>query len=99
MILVRRSTLAVVLTLVTIASGAIGIFVPEPCASNEPIRSHAVCPPTCVTCGCCSQSVEAAVVPVPNSSDALLDEAVESLRQLPNAAARDILHVPKLRLA
>ena len=97
---VRRLTLAVLLTLLALsASGAPSMFVPEPCGSNEPVRSHSVCPPTCVTCGCCAQAAEPVLLSLTSSPEVLLTGIVDSLPRLPKAAPRDILHVPKLRLA
>jgi hypothetical protein len=98
---VRRFALALVVALLTFsASGAIALVVPEPCGTFEEAGGDdASCPPTCVTCGCCAQAAEpvgltvAAVFELP----AAIDTPPVPRRPLNNT--RDILHVPKLRLA
>jgi hypothetical protein len=97
---VRRFVLAVIVALLTIStSGLTGLARAEPCGSNESARSHGACPPTCVTCGCCAQAAEPAMVTVKSSADVPVAEVVVAFPQLPQTDPRDILHVPKPRIA
>ena len=97
---VRRFSLAVIVVLLSIsASGLSSLVVPEPCGSNEAVRTDNACPPTCVTCGCCAQAAEPAMLTVTRSADVPVAEVVVPLPQLPQTDPRDILHVPKSRIA
>jgi hypothetical protein len=97
--MVRRFALAIVVALLTFsASGVSAVVVPEPCTGYEqPGQDDGACPPTCVTCGCCAQAVEPAVLSVTISFDAPPAETAAFVPSLPRTHARDILHVPKLR--
>jgi hypothetical protein len=98
---VRRIALAIVVALLTFsASGVTALVVVEPCSTYEqPGRADGDCPPTCVTCGCCAQAVEAVSLPATTALDAPAHDAGPFIPRLPKATPRDILHVPKLRLA
>jgi hypothetical protein len=98
--LVRRFALAVLVALLTLsASGVTRLVVPEPCGSNEPARNDNACPPTCVTCGCCALAAEPVILTLSSSADVRVTDVVVPLPQLPTTDPRDILHVPKPRLA
>jgi hypothetical protein len=97
---VRRFSLAVIVVLLSIsASGLSSLVVPEPCGFSEPVRSDNDCPPTCVTCGCCAQAAEPAMLAVTTLADVPIAEVVMAFPQLPLTDPRDILHVPKPRIA
>jgi hypothetical protein len=98
---VRRFALAVFVALLTFsASGVSAMVVLEPCTGYEqPGQEDGACPPTCVTCGCCAQAVEPALLSITASPDAPLTELTAFVPRTPRNAARDILHVPRLRFA
>jgi hypothetical protein len=98
---VRRIALAVVAGLLMLsASGASAMVVPEPCAGYEQAgREDGDCPPTCVTCGCCAQAAEPVMLRTAISPDAPVAVIHARRSSLPQARARDILHVPKSVLA
>ena len=97
----RRFALALIVTLLTFsASGAIALIVPEPCGTYEEAGGEdASCPPTCVTCGCCAQAAEPAGLIVAAVFELPVAVITPPVPQRPLNNARDILHVPKLRLA
>lgn len=102
----RRFALALIVTLLTFsASGAIALIVPEPCGTYEEAGAEdtggedASCPPTCVTCGCCAQAAEPADLIVAAVFELPVAVITPPVPQRPLNNARDILHVPKLRLA
>lgn len=101
MTFVRRSALAVIVALLTIsASGLSSLVMAEPCTANVPAGTDdGVCPPTCVTCGCCAQGAEPVMLALTSSPDVPLTDIMAPLPRLPKTNPRDILHVPKLRLA
>jgi hypothetical protein len=98
---VRRFTLAIIIALLTFsASGAHSLVVEEPCTGYEaPGSDDAACPPTCVTCGCCAQGVEPAALVISATPDVPIAGIADGLPSVPRTIPRDILHVPKLRLA
>jgi hypothetical protein len=96
----RRFALAVVVALLTFsASGLSSLVIAEPCTRQEQPGHDGACPPTCVTCGCCAQAAETVAVVVPVVVDAPLAETPDVLPVVPRTTPRDILHVPKPRLA
>jgi hypothetical protein len=98
---VRRPALVLLVALLTFStSGAFALIVPEPCnTSTEAGQSDGYCPPTCPMCGCCAQAIE----PVSVAAAAALGERVADptplSARLPATTPRDVLHVPKHRLA
>ena len=96
----RRCVLSIIVALLTFsASGAYTLVVPEPCTGYEqPGSDDGACPPTCVTCGCCAQAVEPAILPVGSSVEAPVTDVSPLIPRVPTVSPRDILHVPKLRL-
>lgn len=100
MTVVRRFALALIVSLLTFsASGMVSLVRAEPCTANEPAGNDNACPPTCVTCGCCAQAAEALTLLVMSSPENPGSDIVRALPRLSKADPRDILHVPKLRLA
>lgn len=101
MAIVRRLALSIIVALLTFtASGAYALVIAEPCSSYEqPGQDDGACPPTCVTCGCCAQAAEPAILPVGSSLEAPVSGVSPLIPRVPKASPRDILHVPKLRLA
>ena len=82
------------------ASGASALVIDEPCTGFEQAeRDDGVCPPMCVTCGCCAQAAEPVIWQATNSPDVPVVEVRSLVPLLPSTQARDILHVPKLRVA
>jgi hypothetical protein len=82
------------------ASGVISLIVSEPCTGYElPGQDDGGCPPTCVTCGCCAQSIEPVAMPEAGAQA----RPVADVTAVPPAPLdldpRDILHVPKPLLA
>ena len=100
-VLVARFALGIIVGLLTFnASGVVSLVRAEPCTIDEPAgRDDNACPPTCVTCGCCTRSAETVALVVIGSPDSLVSDVQAALPQLPKTDPRDILHVPKLRLA
>ena len=98
---VHRFALAIIVSLLTFsASGVVSLVRAEPCTANEPAgRNDSACPPTCVTCGCCAQGAEAVTLVALSCPDSPISDVVPTLPELPKTDPRDILHVPKLRLA
>jgi len=95
--MVRQFVLAIVVGLLMFsASGLPTLIAGEPCTGYEqPGSEDAACPPTCVTCGCCAQAVEAAVIPVTSSFEAPAADVSPLIPHLATTSPRDILHVPK----
>ena len=93
----RRFVFAIIVGLLTFsASGLPTLLAGEPCTGYEqPGSEDAACPPTCVTCGCCAQAVEAVVMPVPSSFEASVADVSPLIPHLATTSPRDILHVPK----
>jgi hypothetical protein len=98
---VRRFALALIVTLLAFsASGVTALVVPEPCGTSEEAGGDdASCPPTCVTCGCCAQAAEPAGLTVAAIFESPVAVVTPAVPPRPLNNARDILHVPKLRLA
>lgn len=96
-----RFALAVVVALLTFsASGVTALIVPEPCtAFEQPGQEDGACPPTCVRCACCARAAETVVPQSEDSLEVTIAESQVSELHLPDAQPRDILHVPKPRLA
>lgn len=99
---VRRFVLTFIVGLLTLsASGASSLIVDEPCTGFEAAGQGAddgACPPTCVTCGCCAQAVDAVAFAIASSPDRPVSDLLAVLPDVLNADPRDILHVPKLFL-
>ena len=97
----RRFALSLIVALLTFsASGAYALVIAEPCTGYEqPGRDDGACPPTCVTCGCCAQAVDMIVVVISVTPDVPVADILDLLPRIPSTTPRDILHVPKLRLA
>ena len=95
--MVRRFVLAIIVGLLMFsASGFPTLIAGEPCTGYEqPGSEDASCPPTCVTCGCCAQAAEPAVVPVTSSLEAPVADVTSLIPHLAKTSPRDILHVPK----
>jgi len=98
---VRRFALAVIVGLLTFsASGVYSLVIAEPCTGYEqPGQEDGACPPTCVTCGCCAQAAEPVTVTITSSFEAPVSDLGPVVAGLPTTGPRDILHVPKFRLA
>jgi hypothetical protein len=98
---VRRFALEIIVALLTFsASGAYALVIAEPCTGYEqPGQDDGACPPTCVTCGCCAQGAEPAVLAVGSSLDAPLTDVSPLIPRVLKTSPRDILHVPRLPLA
>jgi hypothetical protein len=96
----RLASVAIVALLIASASGGGSLLVTEPCSTQAPVDDHGgTCPPTCVTCGCCAQAVEPVPMVVPDAPDLPVFSLAQPLPSLPLVAPRDILHVPKPRVA
>ena len=96
----RRFALAIIVGLLSLsASGVSGLVIGEPCTGYEqPGTDDGVCPPTCVTCGCCAQPTNIAVAfptfhMVPRGAG-----SPSVVLTVPTADSREILHVPKTSL-
>jgi hypothetical protein len=98
---VRRFLFATIVAVLAIsASGVLGLIVTEPCTAGQLAgEEDGRCPPTCVTCGCCAQAVEPATVTTGKSLDVLATCITAVLPPLPRTDPREILHVPRPRLA
>jgi hypothetical protein len=98
---VRRFALAVLVALLTFSSsGLSSVLVPEPCTGVEETGSEdAACPPTCVTCGCCAQAAEPAILSIASSPDAPVVDVGADIPRVPAARASEILHVPRRHIA
>jgi len=98
---VQRFALAVIVALLTFtASGVSALVVPEPCTAYEqPGQEDGACPPTCVRCGCCARAAETVARAIEDSQDVRLAEFHSDTPSVLKTQPRDILHVPKLRLA
>jgi hypothetical protein len=96
-----RFALAIIVGLLTLSfSGVSSLAINEPCTGYElPGGDDGACPPTCLTCGCCAQAAEPVMVVVAASPNILVANIGNFLPDLPRTHPRDILHVPKLRLA
>jgi hypothetical protein len=98
---VRRLASVIIVAVLTIsASGATSLIIPEPCTGYEfsEIDDDGLCPPTCVTCGCCAQAAEPLAMVASTSQEAPTAAADVFRSQLLKTDPRDILHVPKARL-
>jgi hypothetical protein len=98
---VRRFALSIIVALLTFStSGAYALVIAEPCTGYvKPGQDDGGCPPTCVTCGCCAQAVEPVAVVISATPDTPIADVSDVLPNLPRTTPRDILHVPKIRLA
>ena len=96
-----RFALAVIVALLTFStSGVSALFVPEPCTAFElPGQEDGACPPTCVRCGCCARAAETVIPPLEGSLEVAIADVQVATFRLANPQPRDILHVPRLRLA
>jgi hypothetical protein len=99
--MVRRFALAIIVALLTFgASGLSSLVVAEPCTGYEQAgQEDGACPPTCVTCRCCAQASEPAVLPLAASLETPVTAIAPPGSSIPTQTARDILHVPKPLLA
>jgi hypothetical protein len=98
---VPRLALAIIVGLLTFsASGVSALVIAEPCTGYEqPGQDDGACPPTCVTCGCCGQVAEPVILSVATSPESPIAESAAFIFRVPKTRAREILHVPKLRVA
>jgi hypothetical protein len=98
---VRRFGLAIVVALLMFsASGVSGLAIVEPCTGYEDLADDdGGCPPTCVTCGCCAQAAEPAILPMTGGPELPVTDFNPPVPGLPRNNARDILHVPKPRVS
>ena len=96
-----RFAFAIIVALLTFnASGVVSVVRAEPCTVNEPAgKNDTACAPTCVTCECCARAAEPVGLVAMSSLDIPLSDILPALPQLPKTDPRDVLHVPKLRLA
>jgi hypothetical protein len=94
---VRRFLLTALLAILAFsASDAYALFVPEPCVGYEAgEKDNGACPPTCVTCGCCAQSVEPVNLQIVATPDVPIVAIDAPAPRLSKTQSRDILHVPK----
>jgi hypothetical protein len=82
------------------ATGVARLMLGEPCtALTISAEDDGDCPPICVSCGCCAQAVETAAIVVASSPDTPVPQFAPVLPSFTDTEPRDILHVPKLRLA
>lgn len=97
----RRFALAIIVGLLTFSdSGVSTLVIVEPCTGYEqPGCEDGACPPMCVTCGCCPQAAEPTTLPVTNSPAVPVADMSPLIPRQPKTTARDILHVPKPRVA
>lgn len=97
----RRLALVLLVAVLTFStSGAFALIAPEPCgASAQAGPQDDACPPTCPTCGCCAQGVEPVSLPVAATPGDPLADMTPLAPRLSTTAPRDILHVPKARVA
>lgn len=97
----RRFGLTLVVALLAFsASGVTALAIAEPCTGyEEPTGDDGACPPTCVTCGCCAQAAEPAMLLATGALDLPVREITPHIPGLPRTNARDILHVPKPRFS
>ena len=97
---VRRFALAITVAVLTFSvSGLSSLAIAEPCTAYEQGgRDDGACPPTCLTCGCCAQAVEPALLDHTSSPDLPVAEIVSALPVVVTTDPRAILHVPKSRL-
>jgi hypothetical protein len=98
---VWRFALASIVAVLTFnASGVSRLVIAEPCTIYEQGESDdRACPPSCVTCGCCAQAAEPATIRLTDSLEVLVAEIGTVIPRPPKTRPRDILHVPKPRLA
>ena len=97
----QRFALAIVVALLTFTtSGVSALIVPEPCTAYEqPGQEDGACPPTCVRCACCARAAETVILQAEDSPEVTVAEILVATFRLASAQPRDILHVPKPRLA
>ena len=97
----RRFALTLIIGLLAFsASGVFSLVINEPCTSYEASGNEdAACPPTCVTCGCCAQAVEPVALVASATPDIPIADIPDVILSVPRTTPRDILHVPKLRVA
>ena len=97
----RHFGFAIIVSLLTLtASGASALVIAEPCTGYEqPGQDDGACPPTCVTCGCCTQAAEPVILSVARSPEVPMMEIEGLVPRVPQNRPREILHVPKLNLA
>jgi hypothetical protein len=95
----RFFLVSIVVALTFSATGVSSLIVPEPCTATKPATSDdRSCPPLCVTCGCCAQAVEPAVLLVSATPEPVTARVTEFVSWIPESEPRRILHVPKARL-
>jgi hypothetical protein len=94
---VRRFFFAIVVgTLCSTVSGVSALAIDEPCSGLElPANGDDLCPPSCLTCGCCAQAAEPALVVARSSPDAPRTKPLAFPSSLPRINPLEILHVPK----
>ena len=88
---------ALVAALVLSASGAFAISWTDPCedeVASTPGEDQS-CPPTCFTCGCCSQAIEPPCLDAVPAAEPIAHAEPPSSPGFTNLEPRGILHVPK----
>jgi hypothetical protein len=97
----RRAALAILVALLTFsASGVSTLVIDEPCVAYEQTtRDDGACPPTCLTCGCCTQAIEPVTIHVAGVPEPSIASAQSFTPRIPATRVSDILHVPKRALA
>jgi hypothetical protein len=98
---VRQLVRAIVVALLTFSvSGVTSLAFAEPCQNVEQAGPEdGSCPPTCVTCGCCTQAAEPTLLIHAHAQDAPVDDIAAVLTRLVETDPQRVLHVPKARLA
>lgn len=93
----RRALFVTMLAVLTLSmSGLSGVVFDEPCSlSSQETLGDSACSPTCVTCGCCAQAVEAVAIAAPGVPQPLVSDVSRRSLHLPPSDPRDVLHVPK----
>ncbi len=99
--MVRRLALATIVALLTFsASGASPLAVAEPrIGFEQPEEEDGACSQTCVTCGCCALALEPVIVSATTLPEAPVVEIDPLVLRVPQSRARELLHVPRFRLA
>ena len=95
-----RFVLALTTILLTASfSGALELFVPEPCAATETSSApDGACPPTCARCGCCPQPVVPGLAAAVVAGMVLRNQPPTLQTHLVSPDPNDILHVPRFFL-
>ena len=92
-----RLALALLVTVLSFsASGLMSVLVDEPCSPTESSSQRDTdCPPTCVTCGCCTQPTEVARITVTFAPQSVSTLEPALVVRVSDSEPQDILHVPR----